>query len=760
MRRSAALTLCCLFCIAANEEGGDWVGEQPYRVSVDLPPEQPVAAEAPVGFTFDPTAILQALPKSARILPNSIRVVLPNGTELPHRLTGDWDGVDSGAVWWRTPDATARRFRIYFDLADGRRQWLPPARVELVGVGDAFTFNDGEPAWTAPGDVDWDADGLPDRVVVRTRVFELGAAMDDKLGYGVFFSKNLGTTEHHLFGRAVRLRSPGGEYLLDRGYLYYNAEPFDWDVDGDPDLVGFRGNDLYVMANTGRRDAAAGVFLLEQPRLVQSLTDVSPFRADLAAQPTRPTFYVSRTQFVDWEGDGDQDLVVVYGSSVISRTVDPKRGVVPYGSFLACFELFEHLGREPGGRVRFAPPRVIRDRRGVPLNNAQGSGTFLDHDGDGDLDLYFTDDAGRSRGAVLMWAENSGSRAQPVFQPPRVAPPSRNRGRTYASAKQFHPELSGYSVNTVDWDGDGVQDLVCTDYCGHILFYRNTGSATRPAFAQGKPLEADGAPVHVPNYLDPQADPPAHWGPQGPAELTCPAMAATVRDWDADGDPDLFVTAQNWSITYHENVGGPGRPALTRGRLVTCDGDPYEFAWRSRVGVGDLDADGRCEMVVTADRDNVFYRYEPLPDQPDPAVLAVRRVAALAAESGEPLHGAETDANNNGDNHCLLTDWDADGDSDLFNAGLYGVRYHENTGTAREPRFRARGFVRAGGRPLHASNHAAACDAADWNGDGRLDLIVGAEGAAQLLLFDRSLLDGEGDVLRARLVKVEMRHAK
>jgi hypothetical protein len=167
----------CLLAIlnhatAARGANAKWPAQLPYRVEVEIPAERSWKAHVPVGVSID---FDRDLPKrgasSDRIDPNSILVVARDGSSpIPHRLTGEWVNDRHGKVWWRTPDPSTRNFHIYFDVV-GAGRWPVQPKPALVGVADSFLFNNGEPASTTPGDIDWDGDGLPDRLVCRTRVY-------------------------------------------------------------------------------------------------------------------------------------------------------------------------------------------------------------------------------------------------------------------------------------------------------------------------------------------------------------------------------------------------------------------------------------------------------------------------------------------------------------------------------------------------------------------------------------------------------------
>jgi hypothetical protein len=122
---------------------------------------------------------------------------------------------------------------------------------------------------------------------------------------------------------------------------------------------------------------------------------------------------------------------------------------------------------------------------------------------------------------------------------------------------------------------------------------------------------------------------------------------------------------------------------------------------------------------------------------------------ALKLESGEPVTGWFGGQNNNSDNHTLLVDWDNDGDLDIINGTVWAVYYYENTGTTKGAKFKAHGKFKQGDKELQVYNHACSFDAADWTGDGRLDLIHGTEAPSDspnggvLHLFERNFLEGK-----------------
>jgi len=51
-----------------------------------------------------------------------------------------------------------------------------------------------------------------------------------------------------------------------------------------------------------------------------------------------------------------------------------------------------------------------------------------------------------------------------------------------------------------DYDGDGLADLLVSSFRGNIRFFKNVGTATQPAFQEGKRLQAGGEDLRIHNW--------------------------------------------------------------------------------------------------------------------------------------------------------------------------------------------------------------------------------------------------------------------
>jgi hypothetical protein len=127
----------------------------------------------------------------------------------------------------------------------------------------------------------------------------------------------------------------------------------------------------------------------------------------------------------------------------------------------------------------------------------------------------------------------------------------------------------------------------------------------------------------------------------------------------------------------------------------------------------DLDGDSRTDILSGSwPGELYFFRRNA-----DGTFAAARQ---LTGRDGKPIDvGSGSSA--------FAVDWDGDGKIDLLVGNVLGeVYFVRNEGDGKEFAFGKPQRLEAGGKPLKVNGDAAPV-AADWDGDGRLDLIVGAE---------------------------------
>jgi hypothetical protein len=105
-------------------------------------------------------------------------------------------------------------------------------------------------------------------------------------------------------------------------------------------------------------------------------------------------------------------------------------------------------------------------------------------------------------------------------------------------------------------------------------------------------------------------------------------------------------------------------------------------------------------------------------------------------EQGRFLNLAPERGGRSGRRKVELADWDGDGDLDLITDSADGPIWYENVGTQQKPVMRLRGAL----LDTKLRGHNPTPNVADWNGDGKLDLIVGCEDGF-FYYFERSFID-------------------
>jgi hypothetical protein len=200
-------------------------------------------------------------------------------------------------------------------------------------------------------------------------------------------------------------------------------------------------------------------------------------------------------------------------------------------------------------RPDFADPIVIRDvgNRSTP--------TFADLDGDGDQDLFAGDSFGR-----IHYYRNRGRVNGASFDPPVINP--------------FGITSSGGLANPAfaDLDGDGDQDLLVGTASGTIISYRNIGTATNPNFIRG-----DNNPFGL--------------------EPTTSAAAPSFADVDSDGDFDVFLGDGNGTTRYFVNTGSSTSPQLVAAD-ASLDNPLPDVGINATPTLVDLNGDGFLDAFI------------------------------------------------------------------------------------------------------------------------------------------------------------------
>ena len=600
---------------------------------------------------------------------------------------------------------------------------------------------------SCPVVVDWDDDGKKD-VITGSYGYSFGHIREEGL---IFFCRNSGANDKPALQAPVPLNDHDGKYL-DTGTMIAYPCVTDWDHDGDLDIVcGTHHNFVVYSENVGTR---------REPKL-------RPFRKMTADGEVINLYEVyTSPKAVDWDGDGDLDLIVgryVYRDPETKKRADPH----PYGPIA----YFENIGTREKP-VLTARANLQADGRELRVRYAARP-TPVDWDDDGDLDLVVGDFSYEG----IHYFENTGTRCEPILTRRGVL-------RTDGEPLLVHDMLPtvpkmNISVEVVDWDEDGHDDLLMGSATGFLYHYRNIGTNAQRALTFEGRLRVKNARISTGGFATPTA---ADFDRDGDIDLVCgnegvlliyfenagtpvkpsftegvplKAGGETVMffgegvqlndkywgyanpeagDFDGDGDADLLVQGSNGRWKYFENTSREEQPEFARGTDLLVDGEPFRTHWRLKAAAADWDGDGDLDFVCP-DYGGAVSLYTNEAGRPP----RFRRQSSLRLSDGREF--SQKVARTVCRTKFAAVDWDEDGDYDLMLGDFSAVHFYRNVGDVTHPTFRDEGVLKAEGKPFHhmVGEHSLGITLADLDGDGKEDLIVGSD-TGFVFFYPRSLL--------------------
>jgi hypothetical protein len=193
-------------------------------------------------------------------------------------------------------------------------------------------------------------------------------------------------------------------------------------------------------------------------------------------------------------------------------------------------------------------------------------------------------------------------------------------------------------------------------------------------------------------------------------------------DLDGDRRPDILSGSWPGEIYFFQRCADGSFAAPQQ--LKTAGGKPLNVGSASVPFAFDWDGDGKPDLIVGTVSGEVFF----VPNVGSRARPAFGAPRALSA-GGKPIRVG------GGDAAPVVADWDGDGKPDLVvGAGDGSVVWFRNEGTARKPRLAAaKVLVPPSPSPWRDDRARGRADwgvrvkpcVVDWDGDGRLDLLLG-----------------------------------
>lgn len=282
----------------------------------------------------------------------------------------------------------------------------------------------------------------------------------------------------------------------------------------------------------------------------------------------------------------------------------------------------------------------------------------------------------------------------------------------------------------VDFNGDGLTDIVAgygdwTDYGwddafdahgnwtrgplrGHVFLLLNEGTEAEPLYAKAEPVMAGGVPVEVFGWPSPN-----------------------FADFDGDGDLDLLCGEFIDRFTYFRNVGTREKPVYEPGRFLENNDRLIKMDLQMIVPVAiDWDGDGDVDLICGDEDGRVAFLENTGSLDPYGAPLFEHPVY-FRQVAHEVKFGALATP--------FTVDWDNDGDEDILSGNTAGhIGFFENLDGGYPPKFAEVQLLEADGEvirilagyngsiqgPAEAKWGYTTLNVADWDHDGRLDIVI------------------------------------
>jgi len=378
--------------------------------------------------------------------------------------------------------------------------------------------------------------------------------------------ENIGSREKPEYAAGRYLENSEGIIKMDLEMIIPVA--LDWDKDGDIDLVvGDEDGRVAFVENTGKIENKMPLF--NSPRYFQQKAEALKFGALVSPFS------------VDWDDDGDEDLICGNSAGYLGFIENLKDGVSPKWARPVYLK---------------ADGEVIREQAGYngsiqgPCESKWGYTvlTVADWNNDGLKDIITNGIWGK-----VLWYENVGSKGHPVLTKPKPVKVEWGSKTPKPTWNWWEPEENTLVTQwrttpvTIDWNKDGLMDMIILDTDGYLSYFERIGTDNGLMLKPGKHIFYSDKTYNRKNELIDEEGGILRLSemPDGKSGRRKIAFA----DWDSDGDLDLIVNSKN--AAWFENTG-------------TKEGNVY-FTFRGNLTDQKLAGHSTCPAIVDWNKDGV-----------------------------------------------------------------------------------------------------------------------------------------------------------
>lgn len=423
----------------------------------------------------------------------------------------------------------------------------------------------------------------------------------------------------------------------------------------------------------------------------------------LAGKNPIQTYGAPGANMADFDNDGKPDIIC--------------------GEFMDKLTWYKNIGT--ASKPKFSEGEVLTDEQGdtIRLHVQMITPTAVDFNKDGFVDLLVGDEDGS-----VAYLKNTGKTKNntPVFEP-----------LVYLKQKADNLKFGALSTPyAVDWDQDGLDDIICGNSAGNISFIKNNGGDESPVWSAPVLLKSGHKVIRIMAGKNGSI--------QGPAEEKWGYTTLSVADWDNDGKKDIIVNSIFGKVIWYKNTGdlvnleGPysvkvdwgGKPLKPAWNWWNPEPTELVTQWRTTPYAIDWNKDGLCDLVML-DHEGYLSFYERFKKDGHLWLKPGKRIFYLvnekegAQDSSELLQLSTGIGGGSGRRKLCFVDWNNDGRLDLIvNTNKGNAGYYENTRQeGNSTYFKNKGNI----SDIILSGHTTSPTPIDWDKDGRYDILLGAE---------------------------------